>query len=242
MPTFAGLPQRGCRTARRRNVPYASARRRGGGFLQEVTGQIPASSLPILAAPSFFSCAPFPVTKVSRPQPPPHTRGSEREEPQKQKETNLYQAILYKYKQPKLQADPKFNKYNMPNPMLQYTFLQLADMGPTYNDPRIWVSEEHHIRPDLLSDNRGLGPSQGHFGGHLPRLGNRQLDAISNSVANTKTMRFPAPIIVPHYFLISHFKVPISSRPEISVHATRLSRINRGQIPPNAQRTPQYTA
>ena len=81
----------------------------------------------------------------------------------------------------------------MPNPMLQYTFLQLADMAPTYNDPRIWVSEEHHIRPDLLSDNRGLGPSQGHFGGHLPLLATLQLDAISNSVAKHQNYEVPGP-------------------------------------------------
>jgi len=160
VPTFQGLPQRGCRTARRHNAPLRTTAH-VGGFYKRPLAKNPASSHPLLAAPSFFSRPPFPSPRYLGPGHLRTTRGSGREG-QKAKQ---YQTNMYIYKQPK---GYRLNQY-LTNPMrtttmLKYTLLQLTDMGPPYNDPCIWVSEKHHIRPELLSNNRGLGPSQRHFG------------------------------------------------------------------------------
>jgi len=101
-----------------------------GGFYKKVTGQNPASS-PLLAAPSLFSWAPFPSPRYLGPGHFPTTRGSGRE---RKKQTNIRLTIC-------TQATKSYRlMWCSTNPMcstimLQYTLLQLTDMGLSYNDP-----------------------------------------------------------------------------------------------------------
>ena len=160
MPTFQGLPQRGCRTARRHIAPLRTTAHVGGFYKRPLT-KTPASSHPLLAAPSFFSRAPFPSPRCLGPGHLPTTRGSGKEG----QKTHKYQANKHIYKQSKsYRLIQCLTNTIRSTTMLKYTPLQLTDMGPSYNDPRIWVSEKHHIRPDLINNNRELGQSQRHFG------------------------------------------------------------------------------